>query len=124
MPHMDGLQGGKNVRNADERPAEPYVYIILLTAKPENHMVTGLEGRGRRFTKPSMLKSCACACGLAAHPRRWTSWCAREIMREQSGKDSLAVVHPRHGAGIAQAELERYSVISGQRCTCQWCSPT
>jgi len=54
MPRLDGLQVCKNVRNPDERSAEPYVYIILLTAKSQKtDMVTGLEaGADDYLTKP------------------------------------------------------------------------
>ena len=93
MPHMDGLQVCKNVRNPDERPAEPYVYIILLTAKSQKtDMVTGLEaGADDYLTKPfdaqelrMRLRAGRRILDLLDELVR-----AREIMREQSRKDSL-----------------------------------
>ena len=93
MPHMDGLQVCKHVRNPDERPAEPYVYIILLTAKSQKtDMVTGLEaGADDYLTKPfdaqelrMRLRAGRRILDLLDELVR-----AREIMREQSRKDSL-----------------------------------
>jgi diguanylate cyclase (GGDEF)-like protein len=93
MPHMDGLQVCKNVRNPDERSAEPYVYIILLTAKSQKiDMVTGLEaGADDYLTKPfdaqelrMRLRAGRRILDLLDELVR-----AREIMREQSRKDSL-----------------------------------
>ena len=54
MPRMDGLQVCRNVRNPQLHPAEPYVYILLLTAKTQKtDMVTGLEaGADDYLTKP------------------------------------------------------------------------
>ncbi len=93
MPRLDGLQVCKNVRNPSERPAEPYVYIILLTAKSQKtDMVTGLEaGADDYLTKPfdaqelrMRLRAGRRILDLLDELVR-----AREIMREQARKDSL-----------------------------------
>ena len=93
MPLLDGLQVCKNVRNPAERPAEPYVYIILLTAKSQKtDMVTGLEaGADDYLTKPfdaqelrMRLRAGRRILDLLDELVR-----AREIMREQARKDSL-----------------------------------
>lgn len=93
MPHMDGLQVCKNIRNPDERPAEPYVYIILLTAKSQKtDMVTGLEaGADDYLTKPFDAQELRMRLRAG---RRILDLLdelvqAREIMREQARKDSL-----------------------------------
>ena len=71
MLHMDGLQVCKNIRNPDERPAEPYIYIILLTAKSQKtDMVTGPEaGADDYLTKPSMPRAAHAAAGWPMHSR-------------------------------------------------------
>lgn len=93
MPRMDGLQVCKNIRNPDERPAEPYVYVILLTAKSQKtDMVTGLEaGADDYLTKPfdaqelrMRLRAGRRIIDLLDELVR-----AREILREQARKDSL-----------------------------------
>jgi two-component system cell cycle response regulator len=93
MPRLDGLQVCRNVRNPAERPAEPYVYIILLTAKSQKtDMVTGLEaGADDYLTKPfdaqelrMRLRAGRRILDLLDELVR-----AREIMREQARKDSL-----------------------------------
>jgi diguanylate cyclase (GGDEF)-like protein len=93
MPRLDGLQVCKNVRNPDERSAEPYVYIILLTAKSQKtDMVTGLEaGADDYLTKPfdaqelrMRLRAGRRILDLLDELVR-----AREILREQARKDSL-----------------------------------
>jgi two-component system, cell cycle response regulator len=93
MPRMDGLEVCKKVRNPDERSPEPYVYIILLTAKSQKtDMVTGLEaGADDYLTKPfdaqelrMRLRAGRRILDLLDELVR-----AREIMREQARKDSL-----------------------------------
>lgn len=93
MPRMDGLQVCKNVRNPALRPAEPYVYILLLTAKSQKtDMVTGLEaGADDYLTKPfdaqelrMRLRAGRRILDLLDELVR-----AREIIREESRRDSL-----------------------------------
>jgi two-component system cell cycle response regulator len=93
MPRMDGLQVCKKVRDPEQRPAEPYVYIILLTAKSQKaDMVTGLEaGADDYLTKPfdaqelrMRLRAGRRILDLLDELVR-----AREILREQARKDSL-----------------------------------
>ena len=95
MPRLDGLQVCRNVRNPDDASLlEPYVYIILLTAKSQKtDMVTGLEaGADDYLTKPFDAPGAAHApASWSAYPRAyWTSWCgrARSSVR-QARKDSL-----------------------------------
>ncbi len=112
MPHLDGLQVCKNVRNPDERPAEPYVYIILLTAKSQKtDMVTGLEaGADDYLTKPfdaqelrMRLRAGRRILDLLDELVR-----AREIMREQARKDSLTQLCTRATVlELLKRELER-----------------
>jgi diguanylate cyclase (GGDEF)-like protein len=115
MPHMDGLQVCKNVRNPDERPAEPYVYIILLTAKSQKtDMVTGLEaGADDYLTKPfdaqelrMRLRAGRRILDLLDELVR-----AREIMREQSRKDSLTQLCTR----ATVLELLKHELDRSQR---------
>ena len=115
MPHMDGLQVCKKVRNPDERPAEPYVYIILLTAKSQKtDMVTGLEaGADDYLTKPfdaqelrMRLRAGRRILDLLDELVR-----AREIMREQSRKDSLTQLCTR----ATVLELLKHELDRSQR---------
>jgi len=120
MPHMDGLQVCRNVRNADERPAEPYVYIILLTAKSQKtDMVIGLEaGADDYLTKPfdaqelrMRLRAGRRILDLLDELVR-----AREIMREQSRKDSLTQLCTRATVlELLKNELERSQRASADR---------
>jgi diguanylate cyclase (GGDEF)-like protein len=120
MPHMDGLQVCKNVRNPDERPAEPYVYIILLTAKSQKtDMVTGLEaGADDYLTKPfdaqelrMRLRAGRRILDLLDELVR-----AREIMREQSRKDSLTQLCTRATVlELLKNELDRSQRASVDR---------
>ena len=112
MPHMDGLQVCKNVRDPEKRPSEPYVYIILLTAKSQKvDMVTGLEaGADDYLTKPfdaqelrMRLRAGRRILELLDELVR-----AREIMREQSRKDSLTQLCTRATVlETLQQELDR-----------------
>ncbi|MGE3539186.1 MAG: diguanylate cyclase [Candidatus Tectimicrobiota bacterium] len=112
MPHMDGLQVCKQVRDPEKRPAEPYVYIILLTAKSQKaDMVTGLEaGADDYLTKPfdaqelrMRLRAGRRILDLLDELVR-----AREIMREQARKDSLTQLCTRATVlEMLQKELDR-----------------
>jgi len=112
MPRLDGLQVCKNVRNPAERPAEPYVYIILLTAKSQKtDMVTGLEaGADDYLTKPfdaqelrMRLRAGRRILDLLDELVR-----AREIMREQARKDSLTQLCTRATVlDLLKHELDR-----------------
>jgi len=115
MPLLDGLQVCKNVRNPAERPAEPYVYIILLTAKSQKtDMVTGLEaGADDYLTKPfdaqelrMRLRAGRRILDLLDELVR-----AREIMREQSRKDSLTQLCTR----ATVLELLKHELYRSQR---------
>jgi len=115
MPRLDGLQVCKNVRNPAERPAEPYVYIILLTAKSQKtDMVTGLEaGADDYLTKPfdaqelrMRLRAGRRILDLLDELVR-----AREIMREQSRKDSLTQLCTR----ATVLELLKHELDRSQR---------
>ena len=115
MPLLDGLQVCKNVRNPAERPAEPYVYIILLTAKSQKtDMVTGLEaGADDYLTKPfdaqelrMRLRAGRRILDLLDELVR-----AREIMREQSRKDSLTQLCTR----ATVLELLKHELDRSQR---------
>lgn len=115
MPRLDGLQVCKNVRNPDERPAEPYVYIILLTAKSQKtDMVTGLEaGADDYLTKPfdaqelrMRLRAGRRILDLLDELVR-----AREIMREQARKDSLTQLCTR----ATVLELLKHELDRSQR---------
>ncbi len=112
MPHMDGLQVCKQVRDPAKYPAEPYLYIILLTAKSQKtDMVTGLEaGADDYLTKPfdaqelrMRLRAGRRILDLLDELVR-----AREIMREQARKDSLTQLCTRATVlEILQQELDR-----------------
>lgn len=112
MPHMDGLQVCKHVRDPEQHPAEPYVYIILLTAKSQKaDMVTGLEaGADDYLTKPfdaqelrMRLRAGRRILDLLDELMR-----AREIMREQARKDSLTQLCTRATVlEMLQQELDR-----------------
>src|SRR5262249_25362029 len=115
MPRLDGLQVCKNVRNPDERPAEPYVYIILLTAKSQKtDMVTGLEaGADDYLTKPfdaqelrMRLRAGRRILDLLGEVVR-----AREIMREQAREDSLTQLCTR----ATVLELLKHELDRSQR---------
>jgi two-component system, cell cycle response regulator len=115
MPRLDGLQVCKNVRNPAERPAEPYVYIILLTAKSQKtDMVTGLEaGADDYLTKPfdaqelrMRLRAGRRILDLLDELVR-----AREIMREQARKDSLTQLCTR----ATVLELLKHELDRSQR---------
>jgi two-component system, cell cycle response regulator len=115
MPLLDGLQVCRNVRNPAERPAEPYVYIILLTAKSQKtDMVTGLEaGADDYLTKPfdaqelrMRLRAGRRILDLLDELVR-----AREIMREQARKDSLTQLCTR----ATVLELLMYELGRSQR---------
>lgn len=115
MPRLDGLQVCKNVRNPDERPVEPYVYIILLTAKSQKtDMVTGLEaGADDYLTKPfdaqelrMRLRAGRRILDLLDELVR-----AREIMREQARKDSLTQLCTR----ATVLELLKHELDRSQR---------
>jgi len=120
MPRLDGLQVCKNVRNPAERPAEPYVYIILLTAKSQKtDMVTGLEaGADDYLTKPfdaqelrMRLRAGRRILDLLDELVR-----AREIMREQSRKDSLTQLCTRATVlELLKHELDRSQLTSMDR---------
>jgi len=115
MPLLDGLQVCRNVRNPAERPAEPYVYIILLTAKSQKtDMVTGLEaGADDYLTKPfdtqelrMRLRAGRRILDLLDELVR-----AREIMREQARKDSLTQLCTR----ATVLELLKHELDRSQR---------
>jgi diguanylate cyclase (GGDEF)-like protein len=115
MPRLDGLQVCKNVRNPDERPAEPYIYIILLTAKSQKtDMVTGLEaGADDYLTKPfdaqelrMRLRAGRRILDLLDELVR-----AREILREQARKDSLTQLCTR----ATVLELLKHELDRAQR---------
>jgi len=93
MPRLDGLQVCRKVRDLELRPAEPYVYILLLTAKSQKtDMVTGLEaGADDYLTKPfdqqelrMRLRAGRRILDLLDEVVR-----AREIIRAESRRDSL-----------------------------------
>jgi len=115
MPLLDGLQVCRNVRNPAERPAEPYVYIILLTAKSQKtDMITGLEaGADDYLTKPfdaqelrMRLRAGRRILDLLDELVR-----AREIMREQARKDSLTQLCTR----ATVLELLKHELDRSQR---------
>jgi two-component system, cell cycle response regulator len=115
MPRLDGLQVCRNVRNPDERPAELYVYIILLTAKSQKtDMVTGLEaGADDYLTKPfdaqelrMRLRAGRRILDLLDELVR-----AREILREQARKDSLTQLCTR----TTVMELLKHELDRSQR---------
>ena len=115
MPRLDGLQVCRHVRNPAERPAEPYVYIILLTAKSQKtDMVTGLEaGADDYLTKPfdaqelrMRLRAGRRILDLLDELVR-----AREIMREQARKDSLTQLCTR----ATVLELLKHELDRSQR---------
>jgi two-component system, cell cycle response regulator len=115
MPRLDGLQVCKNVRNPDERPAEPYIYIILLTAKSQKtDMVIGLEaGADDYLTKPFDAQELRMRLRAG---RRILDLLdelvqAREIMREQARKDSLTQLCTR----ATVLELLTYELDRSQR---------
>jgi diguanylate cyclase (GGDEF)-like protein len=120
MPLLDGLQVCRNVRNPAERPAEPYVYIILLTAKSQKtDMVTGLEaGADDYLTKPFDAQE--------LRMRLRAGWRildlldelvrAREILREQARKDSLTQLCTRATVlELLMHELDRSQRDSADR---------
>jgi diguanylate cyclase (GGDEF)-like protein len=120
MPLLDGLQVCRNVRNPAERPAEPYVYIILLTAKSQKtDMVTGLEaGADDYLTKPFDAQE--------LRMRLRAGWRildlldelvrAREILREQARKDSLTQLCTRATVlELLMHELDRSQLDSADR---------
>jgi two-component system cell cycle response regulator len=115
MPLLDGLQVCRNVRNPAERPAEPYIYIILLTAKSQKtDMVTGLEaGVDDYLTKPfdaqelrMRLRAGRRILDLLDELVR-----AREILREQARKDSLTQLCTR----ATVLELLKHELDRSQR---------
>jgi diguanylate cyclase (GGDEF)-like protein len=115
MPRLDGLQVCKNVRNPDERSVEPYVYIILLTAKSQKtDMVTGLEaGADDYLTKPFDAQELRMRLRAG---RRILDLLdelvqAREIMREQARKDSLTQLCTR----ATVLELLKHELDRSQR---------
>jgi len=115
MPRLDGLQVCRNVRNPDERPAEPYVYIILLTAKSQKtDMVTGLEaGADDYLTKPFDAQELRMRLRAG---RRILDLLdelvqAREILREQARKDSLTQLCTR----ATVLELLKHELDRSQR---------
>ncbi len=111
-PRMDGLQVCKQVRDREERPSEPYVYILLLTAKSQKtDMVTGLEaGADDYLTKPFdaqelrvRLRAGRRILDLLDELVR-----AREIILEESRKDSLTQLSTRATVlELLQQELDR-----------------
>jgi len=120
MPLLDGLQVCRNVRNPAERPAEPYVYIILLTAKSQKtDMVTGLEaGADDYLTKPFDAQE--------LRMRLRAGWRildlldelvrAREILREQARKNSLTQLCTRATVlELLMHELDRSQRDSADR---------
>ncbi len=99
MPRMDGLQVCKHVRNQEQHPLQPYVYIILLTAKSQKtDMVMGLEaGADDYLTKPfdaqelrMRLRAGRRILDLLDELVR-----AREVMRAEACKDSLTQLSTR-----------------------------
>ena len=54
MPKMDGVELCRHVRNPQQRPSEPYIYLILLTSKSQKgDIIAGLEaGADDYLTKP------------------------------------------------------------------------
>jgi diguanylate cyclase (GGDEF)-like protein len=115
MPRLDGLQVCKNIRNPDERPTEPYVYIILLTAKSQKtDMVIGLEaGADDYLTKPFDAQELRMRLRAG---RRILDLLdelvqAREIMREQARKDSLTQLCTR----ATVLELLKHELDRAQR---------
>jgi diguanylate cyclase (GGDEF)-like protein len=115
MPRMDGLQVCRNVRDPDKHPLQPYVYIILLTAKSQKtDMVMGLEaGADDYLTKPFdaqelrvRLRAGRRILDLLDELVR-----AREIMRAEACKDSLTQLNTR----AAVLELLEQEIYRSQR---------
>lgn len=99
MPRMDGLQVCKRVRDPAQPRLEPYVYIILLTAKSQKtDMVMGLEaGADDYLSKPFdaqelrvRLRAGRRILDLLEELVR-----AREVIREEAHKDSLTQLSTR-----------------------------
>lgn len=90
MPLMDGLEVCRHIR---QRAAEPYIYVLLLTAKSQkSDMITGLEaGADDYLTKPFDMQELRMR--LRAGQRIINLLdeliFAREALREQASKDSL-----------------------------------
>jgi diguanylate cyclase (GGDEF)-like protein len=119
MPRMDGLQVCKMVRDPAQRPSEPYVYIILLTAKSQKaDMVTGLgAGADDYLTKPfdaqelrMRLRAGRRILDLLDELVR-----AREILREQARKDSLTQLCTR----ATVLEMLKHELDRSQRSVAQ-----
>lgn len=109
MPGMDGVQVCRAVRT---RATEPYVYLILLTAKQQKtDVITGLEaGADDYIIKPfdsNELRMRLRAAGRILNLQAELIF-AREELREQATRDSLTRLWNRAAImEILQRELDR-----------------
>ncbi|GIX49552.1 MAG: diguanylate cyclase response regulator [Candidatus Tectimicrobiota bacterium] len=109
MPGMDGIQVCRAVRT---RAAEPYVYILLLTARSQkSDIITGLEaGADDYLTKPFDTNELRMRlrAGRRILDLQAELIFAREALREQAMRDSLTRLWNRAAIlSMLRQELER-----------------
>jgi diguanylate cyclase (GGDEF)-like protein len=111
MPGMDGLQVCREVR---QRAAEPYVYILLLTARSQKtDIITGLEaGADDYLTKPFDANELRMRlrAGRRILDLQTELIFVREALREKATRDSLTRLWNRAAIyEILHRELDRAS---------------
>ena len=109
MPGMDGLQVCREVRS---KAAEPYIYILLLTAKSQQtDIIKGLEaGADDYLTKPFDANELhmRLRAGHRILDLQAELICVREELRQQATHDSLTYLWNRGAiCDILQRELDR-----------------
>jgi diguanylate cyclase (GGDEF)-like protein len=117
MPGMSGVEVCRQVRR---QPEEPYIYVILLTAKGQKQdIVEGLDaGADDYLTKPfdahELRARLRAACRIVELQQQLIS--AREELRVQATRDALTGIWNRGGIleilnrELARAEREKTSV--------------
>lgn len=114
MPKMDGVEVCRNVRDPQQRAPEPYIYLILLTAKSQKgDIIEGLEaGADDYLIKPFDIQELRMRlrAGQRIIELLGELTFAREALKERAHHDSLTRLYNRATVlEMLERELARVS---------------